>query len=358
MREQKREEQVHTTDGAAPCKCHIGCSRHPVGDDVACQTDDAIAPSAKEGGLVDHKDALSRVCDACSTCGVDSVDSAADATNLVSPPAVLAALGEEAEKRVAAATPSVAVAQVGATAWASAFSAATHLFHAALVSLCDKATGGLGEDDGLDAFVAPLLTAVEASGRHSASSSAMVPWVPGEAKSDAATALQALRDNVQTAVEVIRLEARRGVRNIGPPAANVTTTGSQTVPESPAPVVPVVTRNTTGSQTDEDPKSDVRGARRHHVGVQAGGRPERWNVETVSSGGGAPAWEGDIDWRCLEGAKVRGDGEPRRKQADGRMEELERTAGALRKALQRAEAKKGDLELVLTRRFEHEKVRP
>lgn len=358
MREQKQEENPHTADEAAPCKCHDGCSRQPLGEDKACQTDDAIAPSANEGGLVVHEDARSRACAACSTCMADSVDSTADGANLVSPPAVTAVLEEEADKRIAAAIASAAVAQVGATAWASAFSAATHLFHAALASLCDEATGGLGEDDGRHACVVPLLTGMEASGNNTANSSAVVPWVPGEAKTDAATALQALRDNVQSAVEGVRLATGRAARKVVPPASNVTSTGSQTVLEPPTAVEPVVSRNTTGSQTDEEPKGDMRGARRHHVGVQAGGRPERWNAETFSGARGAPAWEGDIDWRCLEGERGGGDEEPRIKQAGGRRtEELERTAGALSQALQRAQVEKEDLELTLTRRFEHEKVR-
>lgn len=304
-----------------------------------------------------HEHALSRACASCSTCGFDSVNSTTDVANLVSPPAATAALEEETEKRIAAATASAAVAQDGATAWASAFSAATQLFHAALVSLCNEATAGPFEDDGRHAFEVPLLTGMEASGSNKASSSAVVPWVPGEPKTDAAMALQTLRDNVQSAVEGIRLAAGRAAQKTVPPASNVTTTGSQTVPEPPAAVAPVVSQNTTGSQTDKELQGDALGARQHDVGVQAGGRPNRWNAEAFSGGGGAPAWEGDIGWRCVEGGRTDGDGELRIQQAGGRMKELERTAQALSQALQRAEVEKEGLQLMLTRRFEQEKVR-
>lgn len=356
VREQRQGEKPQTTDGAAPCNCQTECSRRPLGANKACQTDEAIAPPAEAGALVVHQDAFSRACASCSTCGVDPVVSITDVANHVSTPTATTALEEEAEKRIAAALASAAVAQVRATAWASAFSAATQLFHAALVSLCDEATGGSGEDDGRHAFGVPLLTGTKASGSNMASNSAVVPWVPGEAKTDAATALQALRDNVQSAVEGIRLTAGHAARKMMPPASNVTTIGSQTVAEPPAAVVPVVSRNTKGSQADEEPKRNVLGARQHDAGVQAGGRPNRCNAETFSGGGGAPAWEGDIDQRCLEGDRVDGDGEPRIKQADTRVEELERTAGALSQALQRAEAEKKGLEQMLIRRFEHEKV--
>lgn len=343
MREQKQEEKPRTTEGATACRCHDGCSRHSLGEDKACQTKDAIAPSGTAGGLVIHEGALSRACASCSTLGVDSVDSTTDAATLAPAPAPTA-VKEEADKRVAAAMASAALAQVGATAWASAFSAATQLFHAALVYLCDEATGGPGEGDGRPAFEVSPLTAMEVSASNKANSSAVVPWVPTEAKTDATTALQALRDSVQTAVEGVRQAVERTARKVAPPASKVTTTGSQTVPEPPAAVVPMVSKKATGSQTDEEPKSNVRGAWQQHVGVQAGG-------------GGAPAWEGNIDWRCSHGQKVDCDEESRPTQADGRIEELERTAGALNQALQQAEDEKEDLEQMLTRRFEAEKVR-
>eukprot|EP00752_Nemacystus_decipiens_P013478 g11937.t1 len=328
VREQKQEQKSHTTDGAAPCKCQHERSSQPLGEDKACQANGAITPSAEDGGLMDHEDALTRACTCCSTCGDESVGSITDVTNLVSHPAATDALEEETQKGIAAATAS----------------AATQMFHAALVSLCDEATGGPGEDDGRHGFEVPLLAGLEVSGSNDASSSAVVPWVPGEAKIDAAQAVQALRGTIQSAQKTV------------PPDSRVSATGSQTVPDPPAAVVPAVSRNTTGSQTDTEPERNALGARQHHVGVQTGGGPNRGNAETLSGGGGAPAWEGDIDWRCLEGGRVDDDGEERVKQADGRMAELERTADALSQALQRAKMEKEGQQLMLVTRFEQEKA--
>ena len=356
MREQEQKEKPLTTDGAGPSKCHDECSQQPLSEEKACQTDDAIAPPAEEGDLVFHEEALSRACASCSTCGVGSVDPIIDVASIESPPAATAALEDETEKRIVAATASAAVAQVGATAWASAFSAASQLFHAALISLCHEAIGGPSEDDGRQAFEVPLLSGMEAPGSKEASSSAVVSWVPGEAEADAAMALQALRDSVQSAVEGVRLAAGRTAQKTVPPASSVATTGSQTVPEPPAAIIPVASQNTTESQTDKEPQWNAPGAK-NHVGVQAGGRPSGWNAEPFSGGGGAPAWEGHMDGRCLEGGRVDGDGKLRIKQGNGRMEGLERTAEALSRALQRAEVEKEGLQLMLTRRFEQEKVR-
>lgn len=360
MREQRQEKQPHGMGGATPCTCHGDGSQQPVGVDKACQVDDAIAPSA-EKGLVVQNDALSRVCAACSACGVDSADSAANGVSVVASPAVTAVLEKEAEEKISAAMASAAVAQVGATAWASAFSAARHLFHAALVSLCEQETGVFGaEGEGRQAFVVPLLTGVEASGSNEASSSAVVPWVPGEAKTEAETALEVLRDSIESAVEGIRLAAGRTARTVVPPPLTVTTASSQTSPEPPTAVATTVSQTTIGSQTDEGPiKGEVRGTRGHDVGVQTGrlGGRSRETVSGAGGAGGAPAWEGDIDGSCFEGDKGDGDRERQRKlNNDGRMEELERTTEALSEALQRAEAEKGNLEQKLTRRFEREKV--
>ncbi|CAN0558748.1 unnamed protein product, partial [Ectocarpus sp. 12 AP-2014] len=140
VRKQRQEEnQLHgTTDTELP-ECSGERSREPVGVDKACQSDDTIASSSKEKGVMVESDILNRVGAACSACGVDLADSGADGSSIVASPKVTVVLEDEAEKRVSAALASAAMAQVGATAWASAFSAARRLFHTALVSLCEQA---------------------------------------------------------------------------------------------------------------------------------------------------------------------------------------------------------------------------
>jgi len=356
--EQTHEKKPRTTDRATQSTTRSDCGRESVGQDKACQADAAMARAYGEVGLVVHGDTLSRVCGACAACGGDSTES--NPVSVLVPPATPAVLEEEVEKQVTAAMASAAAARAGASAWASAFSAARDLFRAALVSLCEQATGGLGPAEGEGhAFMVPLLAGVGApGGSNKATSSAVVPWVPGEAKSEATMALEALRYSVQSATEGILLTAERTARTASPPAPTVTTTGSQTLPEPLPPVAPVVRQNTRGSQTDEEPKEGARVARLHHVSVQTS-RPGGLDFGSASgagAAGGAPAWEGDIDGRCCETENGDGDRERRRNREDKeRMEGLERTVGALNEALQRAEAEKGDLELKLS--MERQEVR-
>ncbi len=299
-----------------------------------------------------HGDTLLRVCGACSTGGGVSAES--NPVSVLASPATTAVLEKEAEKQVSAAMASAAAARVGASAWASAFSAARDLFRAALVSLCEQATGGLGPIEGEErhAFMVPLLTGAGAPGRSSkANSNAVVPWVAGQAKSEASIALEALRYSVHAATEGILLASERTARTVSPPAPTVTTTGSQTLPEPLPPVAPVVSQDTRGSQTDEEPNKGGRVARLHHVLVQTS-RPDELEMEIASGAGGAggaPAWEGNIDGRCCEIENGEGGPERRRNREDNeRMAELERTVGALNEALQRAETEKGDLKLTLS----------
>lgn len=312
-----------------------------------------------EGGLVVLGDTLSRVCAPCSACGGDSAES--NPVSVLASPAKTAVLEEEAEKRISAAMASAAAARAGASAWASAFSAARDVFQAALVSLCEQATGGLGAAGGeiQQTFMVPLLTGVGDPGSSKANSSAVVPWVPGDAKSEAETALKALRDSVQSATEELLSAAERTARKVSPPPPpTVTTTGSQTLPEPPAPVAPMVSQSSRGSQTDEVPCGDARGARLHHISVQTGRSDglDFGGSSGASGAGGAPAWEGDLDGRCCEAGNGGADVDGRRQREDKeRMEKLERAVGALNEALQRAETEKGDLKLKLS--AEREEVR-
>lgn len=352
MREQTHEKKPHSTDRATQCTNGCDCGREPVGEDEACKADGAMARASDEGGLVVQGDTLSRVRGACSGGGGDSAES--HPVSVLAPPAITAVLEEEAEKQVSAAMASAAAARVGASAWASAFLAARDLFRAALVSLCEQATGGLGpaEGEGRHAFMVPLLTGVGAPESSSkANSSAVVPWVSGEAESEAAIALEALRYSVQSATDGILLATERTARMVSPPAPTVSTTGSQTLPEPPPPVAPVVPQDSRGSQTDEERNEGARVARLHNVSVQTS-RPVGLEFESAFGAGGAdgaPAWEGDMDGRCCEMENGDSDPERRRNREDKeRMEELERSVGALNAALQRAETEKGDLKLTLS----------
>lgn len=317
-----------------------------------------IATSA-EKILVVQNNGLSRVCAASSACGVDSTDSTANGVGIVTPPTGTVVLEKETAERISAAMTSAAVAQNGATVWASAFSEARHLFHAALVSLCEKLTGVLGaESEEQQAFVVPLLTGVESS-EGTASSSAVVPWVPGEAKTEAAIALEALRNSLESAVEGIRRAAGRTARTAVPPPLTSSTASSQTALEPPTAEANTVSRTTIGLQTGEGLiKEEMNETRRRDVGVQTGrlGEQSRHTVCGARGASEAPAWEGDIDEQCFEGGDDDDQDLRRKTENDGRVEELERTTEALSEALQRAEAEIGNLEESLARRFESEKV--
>lgn len=377
VRKQRQEgKQLHGTKGTELSECSGERSREPVGVDKACQSDDTIASSSKEEGAMVESDILNRVGAACSACGVDLADSGADGSSIVASPKVTVVLEDEAEKRVSAALASAAMAQVGATAWASAFSAARRLFHAALVSLCEQADCLFGADakgNGRQALVLSPLVGLTTALRNEASS-AMVPWAPSEAEADAAAAMEVLRDDVESSVERIRsaLSDRTAPLSL---ALTMATVGSQTTAEPPTDCATAVSRTTTGSQTtaktalpratlgsqtDEVGIVELKVDQRHNVGVQAGNLGG-WRTETAPGAGGrggAPAWEGGMDSRCSEGETYDGDRLWRPKSEDhARMEELELKAGALSAALQRAEKEKINLERSLTRRFKREKVR-
>ncbi|CAM9111795.1 unnamed protein product [Ectocarpus sp. 12 AP-2014] len=379
VRKQRQEEnQLHgTTDTELP-ECSGERSREPVGVDKACQSDDTIASSSKEKGVMVESDILNRVGAACSACGVDLADSGADGSSIVASPKVTVVLEDEAEKRVSAALASAAMAQVGATAWASAFSAARRLFHTALVSLCEQADCLFGADakgNGRQALVLSPSMGLTTALKNEASS-AMVPWAPSEAEADAAAAMEVLRDDVESSVERIRSALADHSERTAPLSLALTmaTVGSQTTAEPPTDSATPVSRTTTGSQTtakaalpratlgsqiDEVGIVGLKVDQRHNVGVQTGNLGG-WRTETspgAGGRGGAPAWEGGMDSRCCEGETYDGDRLWQPKSEDhARMDELELKAGALSAALQRAEKEKSSLERSLTRRFKREKV--
>ncbi|CBJ32564.1 FkbM family methyltransferase [Ectocarpus siliculosus] len=382
VRKQRQEEQqLHGTTDTGLSECSGERSREPVGLDKACQSDNtiaSIASSSTEEGVVVESNILNKVGAACPACGVDLADSGADGSSIVASPKVTVVLEDEAERRVSAALASAAVAQVGATAWASAFSAARRLFHTALVSLCEQADCLFGADakgNGRQALVLSPLVGLTTALRNEASS-AMVPWAPSEAEADAAAAMEVLRDDVESSMERFRSALADHLVRTAPLSLTLTmaTVGSQTTAEPPTDSTTAVSRTTTGSlttakatlpratsgsQTDEVGIVELKVDQRHNVGVQAGNLGG-WRTETAPGAGGrggAPAWEGGMDSRCSEGEKYDGDRSWRPKSEDhARMEELELKAGALSAALQRAEKEKSNLERSLTRRFKREKA--
>lgn len=377
VRKQRQEEKKsHSTKETGLSECSGDRSREPVGVDKACQSDDTMTSSFREEGVMETG-ILKRVGTACSACGVDLADPGADGSSIVASPTVV--LEDEAEKRVSAALASATTAQVGATAWASAFSAARRLFHAALVSLCDQAdclVSADAEGNTRQALVVSPFVGLTAALRNEASS-AMVPWAPSEAKAEAAAAIEVLRGDVESSVERIRSALADHSERTAPLslALTVATVGSQTTAEPPTDSSTAVSRTTTGSQTtavaalpratlssqtDEVGIVELKVDQRHDVGVQAGNLG-RWRTVAASCAGGrggAPAWEGGMDTRCSEGETCDGNRLWRPKsEDDARMEELELKAGALSAALQRAEKEKSNLERSLTRRFKRDKVR-
>ncbi|CAM9470440.1 unnamed protein product [Ectocarpus fasciculatus] len=377
-KQRQTENQSHGTKETGLSEGSGDRSGEPVGVDKACQSDDTIISSSKEKDVMVESDILKRVGAACSACGFDLAAPGADGSSIVASPTVAVVLEDEAEKRVSAALASEAMAQMGATAWASAFSAARRLFHAALVSLCEQAdclVSADAEGSGRQALVVSPLVGLTTALRNEASS-AMVPWAPSEAKAEAVAAMKMLRDDVESSVERIRSALADHSERTAPLslALTVGTVGSQTTAEPPTDSATAVSRTTTASQTtavaalpratlssqtDEVGIVELKVARRHDVGVQVrnlGG----WRTESASGvggRGGAPAWEGGMGGRCIEGETYEGDRLWRPKSEDhARMEELELKAGALGAALQRAEEEKNNLERSLTRRFKREKA--
>lgn len=331
-----------------------GCrSRRPLGVDRSCQAGDVGTPANEEG---ERNDPRTRVDG--PSCGIKFGDSTFDETGVV---ASVTTVEEEADRRIAAAVAQVATAEARATAWAHAFSSATQLIHAALVSLCEDATGVWGADgDGYHVLGLPILERVETAGENGMSaqtSSAVVPWVPGKLKAEATTAVVVLRDSVESAVGGVRLALARHAARTAPPASTVA----------------AVSLTTTGSQTEEEAKKEKGqegeavnikrcAGRQRTVGVQVddvGGRCTEGVFGAGGSGGagGAPAWEGGKVRRCSEGHN-RDDNRQRQWQREDTalVGELRRKLTALSEALQRAEVEKRDLVWSLTGHFEVEKV--
>lgn len=374
MRGQGRQDRPLGVERAASCTGTFDGdgNRAPFWADTSCQTDEIemISASSCDGeGSVVENDTSTRGCASCSACRVDTADSAEKGGSVASRTAYTA-LDDQAEKRISAAPTSVAVPQAEAQAWSSAFSSARQMFHATLVSLCEQACGVLGgQGDRRQGHTASPLTGVKVSESQEASS-AVVPWVPGESNTEAGMAVELLRDSIDSAVEYIRMRLAERASEVQPPV-QVVSRGCQTAPGSssgasetkggPQPAVAAaVPRATTGSQTDGKETGELQRAQRRDAGVQAGVR-DSGSAEGVLPAlgglGGAPAWEGDIDARRVEGEKGDCDRERQRKlDDDARMHELERKVGALSNALQRVETEKYRLEKTLTRRFEREQV--
>lgn len=275
------------------------------------------------------------------------------------------AVEKEVGRRMAAVLAAAAAAESGLAAWARAFSSARQLIHEALLSLCEHTTILLGaEGDSKHTLVDMLSKGLDAASSNDPSaqeSNAVVPWVPSESKTEASTALEVLRDGVESAVDGIRSALAGHAARMAPTAAAAPTE---------------IQHATTASQTEKESQVvvEVREGvefgqalcpRQCTVGVQVGELDKRGAKRAVGGGGGeedaAPAWEGGRSARSSSG---RGGGaddrERRRKQQladDAMVEELRRKAGALSEALQRAETEKEDLERSLTQRFEREQVK-
>lgn len=324
---QRQAERAHATEEIDLLRGCSGSRERPRGLDKSCQADHAPY-----------------------TCGIDSADSTADEANVMAPASAMAKA--ESKRRFEAAVATASAAEAAATSWAHAFSSGTEVIHAALVALCEHANNLLGAgSDERKTPVVPLLEGTETTGCSppgGQESSAVVPWVPGEVGTEAETALDGLRDSVESAVKDIRLalteHAALAVARAVPP-----------------PVAAVVSLATTESQTDSvgSRRRESLEHERRTVGVQVvslkGGREE--GMPCAGGAGGAPAWEVGSTGRCPE-QQNRDDGGERQRQARDviLVEELTRKSSALSEALQRAEGEKVKLERSLRKHFEREKV--
>lgn len=359
MEEQRREEKKSQgAKEAPPCgRCSGGGTTQPPGVDKSCQAGDASASAEEE--RAGHAQLVS-LC-APLACGGGGGGGANPTTNESSVPASTSiAVEEEVERRMVPvlAAAAAAAAEGGAAAWASAFSSARHLIHETLVSLCEHTTTLLGvEGDGKHALVEMLSGGLEAASSKGPgaqeSKAVVVPWVPGEAKTEASTALEALRDGVESAVDGIRSALAGHAMRMVPPAAAASA---------------AVQHATTASQTEKE-----REAVQLREGVEFGEEfcspqctggvrvvePDERSAERAAGAcraDAAPAWEGGRSGRGSFGRESDGDRERRRQLADV-VEELRRKSDALSEALQRAETEKEDLKRSLTQRFERQQVK-
>lgn len=354
LEEQRREEKSQGAKKAPPCgRCSGGGTPQPPGVDKSCQAGDASASAEEE--RAGHAQ-LVGLC-APLACGggggcanpTTNESSVAASTSIV--------VEEEVERRMVPVLAAAAAAEGGAAAWARTFSSARHLIHETLVSLCEHTTTLLGvEGDSKHALVEMLsggLEAVSSNGPGAQESKAVVPWVPGEAKTEASTALEALRDGVESAVDGIRSALAGHATRMVPPAAAASA---------------AVQHATTASQTEKE-----REAVQLREGVEFGEErcapqctggvwviePDERSAERAAGAGRAdpaPAWEGGRSGRGSFGRESDGDRERRRQLADV-VEELRRKSDVLSEALQRAETEKEDLKRSLTQRFERQQVK-
>ncbi|CAM9167287.1 unnamed protein product [Scytosiphon promiscuus] len=368
VRGQGEREPPHGAEREVCCTFDDG-RQGPLRIDRACQVGQMIVASSGTGeGVEVRNDTSATVSTACSAGGADTADSTADRSSVVPSRTACAVSDDEEEKRISA--PSASIAAVQAEAWASAFSTARQIFNAALVSLCEQACGVLAAqgDEGKRHSVLPV-TGAKVSQNQEANS-AVVPWIPGEAKMDAGTAVEVLRDSINSAVEYIRVALAQRALSARRPLDDVTgdwqiTLGSSSNAFSrveggsqPA-FAAAVTRATMGSQTEGKDAGGVERAPLVDVGVQAGSLgPEIAEAAPPGLGGsgGAPAWEGNVDAQRLEGQEGDSHRERQRKLEQARINELEHRVWALSNALQRADAEKVGLERSLTRRFEREQA--
>ena len=351
MEEQRQDEKSLGADEAPPCRCSGGCTPQPPGVDKSCQAGDASA-SAEEERAGDAQ--IVSLC-APLACGSACANSITNESNVAASTDLV--VEEEVERRMAAVLATAAAAEGRVAAWTRAFSSARQLIHKALLSLCEHTTIQLGaQSDSKHALIEMLskgLEAASSNGPGAQESNAVVPWVPGESKSDASTALEVLRDGVDSAIDGIRSALAGHATRIVPPVAAAST---------------AVQHATTASQTEKEMEvAELREGvkfgrevftRQCTVGVQVGNPDERSVERAVGVGGAdaAPAWEGVRIGRCSFGRKS--DGERRRQLAgDAMVEELRRKSDVLSEALQRAETEKEDLKRSLTQRFEREQVK-
>lgn len=330
--------------------------------DKSCQTDDstsAIDKSCQAGGVIafaEESFGRNSITPTCVTC---SGNSASDIISIAASTTVL--MDDKAERRIAAAVMATAVAEAGTTSWVEAFDLAKQLIQSALVSLCQHTASILGQEAyGQPEVPVPFSKEAETA-LNSGSSTAVVPWVPSKfTQAEATAALKVLRDSVESAVERVRLALAAHVARKMPPPPSVATSST-------------VSQTTTGSQTEVAAKReearegealdlewcDPQQRTTSTAAVQPNGIGEG-HVKTVSSTGGAPAWERSSSMgRSSEGRHgIGGSREWRRKDLENSIlvKELKLKARALRRALQRTEMEKESLERSLETHFEREKV--
>lgn len=256
FQEQKQDKKSLGPEEAPLCsRCSDGsCAPQPLRADMACQAGSATVATAraKEERNVDDAQPLC-LCGAPLTCGSDDcANSTNNKSSLATAPASVL-VEEEVKRRMACVLAATAAAEGGVAAWAGAFSSARRLIHETLISLCKYTTNLLGAEGdskpgakvGSEHTLMGMLSnrlesAAGGNNPGGQESSAVVPWVPGNSKTEASAALEVLRDGVESVTDGIRLALVNHAARLVPPAA------------AAAAVSRVIQHASTASQTEKE----------------------------------------------------------------------------------------------------------